>query len=448
MNGKWALGFGVALVFCTATAFGSPTQSGETGLATVPTTDVLDAWRPSAGVHLNGLAGSTGSGSHELWRTQFTLGLGLIEDLELTAQVPYIQFSRDVAGRRHTDDVGGVRLGGKYRLLNEEYGDWLSGALLAAVVIGNGRDSFPAILDRESAWGRREAYEVMAIADKKLFSAAHDDAVLTLNAGGLFFDQPEHFALSNQSPSFQRRFRGRRASFSNPFEFATALRLPIYATENFRIQLLEELRGNTGTVDNLKGSVPTRLFSGVRFAAANGMALQGGADFGLSGFLEPYRFMASFSYAMPEQAEPPVPVARAIPAPVALPTPATAAASPAEVLPPPVKRKVVLRGVKFDFAQSTIRPDSDAILGEAAAALKANPDVKVAVEGHTDSVGSDEYNLRLSIHRGLAVRERLEHLGILHERLSVRARGESQPVASNDTESGRAENRRVELLVE
>jgi outer membrane protein OmpA-like peptidoglycan-associated protein len=429
----------VALAFAALTAaqlHASPTETGETGMATMPTADVLEPWSPSIGVHLNGPAGGNGSSHVDLWRTQFTLGLGLLPNLELTSEIPFIQFERDVAARRHTDDIGGLRLGLKYRVLDEANDAPLSVAFLGAIVLGTGRDSFPAILDRSSAWGRRETYEVMGIVDKVLLETESGDPLrLTVNAGGLFFEQPKTFSRRNQTPQFQRRFRGPRATFDNPFEFGAGLQVPAWSTDNFRIQLLEEFRGNTGTIDELHGSLPTWLFTGVRFAATNGLALQGGGDFGLSGFLEPYRFLVSLSYSLPGGEPLSEPVARV-------------AASPAEALAPlpPSKKKLILRGVNFDFDRAAIRPDSVVILREAADTLKDNHDVTIVVEGHTDSKGSDEYNQRLSVRRAIAVRDQLERLGVRGLRMTVRGRGERQPIASNETEAGRAENRRVELL--
>lgn len=419
----------------------TPTETGETGLNLVPTTDVLAPWSPSIGVHLNGPAGNAnGDSDISLWRTQFTLGLGLLPGLEVTAALPYIQFERGNPSHRHTDDIGGLRLGAKYRLLSERDEQWLSLAFLGAVVLGTGRDSFPAILDRNSAWGRRETYEIMAIVDKVLWTTeAGDDLTLTLNAGGLFFDQPSSFSRQNQSAQFQRRFNSPVANFDNPFEFAAAVQAPAYTSDHFGLYLLEEYRGNTGTIDEVRGSLPTWLFTGVRMAADNGLALQGGVDFGLSGFLDPYRFLVSISYAMPGEA------AAAAPEPAAPRAAAPVAAAPAPV---PTKKKLVLRGVNFDFDKATIRPDSIVILREAAESLRENPDVSVLVVGHTDALGSEAYNQRLSISRAVATRDQLIKLGVAGGRMTVQGRGESEPIASNDTEAGRAENRRVELLVQ
>jgi OOP family OmpA-OmpF porin len=124
-------------------------------------------------------------------------------------------------------------------------------------------------------------------------------------------------------------------------------------------------------------------------------------------------------------------------------------AAPVAVAPPPVeKKKIVLRGVNFDFDKSNIRPDAEPILDAAATALKEESSIAVSVEGHTDSRGTDAYNERLSVRRATAVRDYLVRHGIDAQRLTVRGFGESQPVASNETDDGRAQNRRVELRVQ
>ncbi len=110
-------------------------------------------------------------------------------------------------------------------------------------------------------------------------------------------------------------------------------------------------------------------------------------------------------------------------------------------------RRIVLRGVNFDFDKATIRPDGKPVLDEAVRTLQEESDVRVSVEGHTDSVGSDAYNMRLSKERAEAVADYLTAGGIAHGRISTIGFGESKPVASNETEDGRAQNRRVEFRV-
>ncbi|MBP1685960.1 MAG: glycine zipper protein, partial [Deltaproteobacteria bacterium] len=87
------------------------------------------------------------------------------------------------------------------------------------------------------------------------------------------------------------------------------------------------------------------------------------------------------------------------------------------------------------------------ILDEAVQVLKQEGSVDIIVEGHTDSVGSDHYNLGLSRRRADTVRRYLVDHGIAASRITADGMGESKPVASNDTADGRAQNRRVELHV-
>ena len=108
----------------------------------------------------------------------------------------------------------------------------------------------------------------------------------------------------------------------------------------------------------------------------------------------------------------------------------------------------MLRAVHFDFNKADIRPDAVPVLDEAAEMLNNEGTVAVIVVGHTDSVGSDAYNLKLSKRRADAVAKYLTSHGVNASRLKTEGLGESKPVASNDTEDGRAQNRRVELHVE
>lgn len=142
-----------------------------------------------------------------------------------------------------------------------------------------------------------------------------------------------------------------------------------------------------------------------------------------------------FDFRDAEEAPPPPP-------PVVSKAPPTPAP-----LPPPTRRKIVLRGVRFDYDKATIRSDARGTLDEAVRTLKEQGDLDVVVEGHTDSRGTEAYNLRLAQRRAQAVKQYLVSKGVDASRLTVEAYGESQPVATNDTEEGRAQNRRVELNV-
>jgi OOP family OmpA-OmpF porin len=101
--------------------------------------------------------------------------------------------------------------------------------------------------------------------------------------------------------------------------------------------------------------------------------------------------------------------------------------------------------IKFDSGSAKIKSGSYPVLDEIAALLKGNPDLKVEVQGHTDSAGSREMNLKLSKNRADSVVTYLLQKGVSQGQLSSEGYGPSRPMASNDSAAGRAKNRRVEL---
>lgn len=108
---------------------------------------------------------------------------------------------------------------------------------------------------------------------------------------------------------------------------------------------------------------------------------------------------------------------------------------------------ITLTGVTFDFNKATLTPDSRKILEEVALKVKHFSEVPMELEGHTDSIGSDSYNLKLSDLRAKSVREFLIEQGVSGDKLTAKGLGESHPVADNTTDAGRALNRRVELHI-
>lgn len=103
--------------------------------------------------------------------------------------------------------------------------------------------------------------------------------------------------------------------------------------------------------------------------------------------------------------------------------------------------------VSFDFARADIKPSFKPTLDKVAGVLQRYPNSVVHVVGHTDSVGSDAYNQRLSEQRAEAVVAYLANAGVSRDRLRAEGRGESEPRDTNATEAGRQLNRRVELYV-
>ncbi|MES0875017.1 OmpA family protein [Sinimarinibacterium thermocellulolyticum] len=108
---------------------------------------------------------------------------------------------------------------------------------------------------------------------------------------------------------------------------------------------------------------------------------------------------------------------------------------------------VVLRGVTFEFDSARLTADAQTILDGVVAALQAAPEIRVEIGGHTDARGSEAYNQRLSERRAASVRDYLVDHGIDGARLTAVGYGETRPVADNDSEEGREQNRRVELTV-
>jgi outer membrane protein OmpA-like peptidoglycan-associated protein len=108
---------------------------------------------------------------------------------------------------------------------------------------------------------------------------------------------------------------------------------------------------------------------------------------------------------------------------------------------------VNMSDVLFDTAKSTLRPLAREKLAKVAGIVSGHPGLRLEVEGHTDSVGSDEYNQKLSEERGGAVRDYLTGQGMADGSVTSKGLGENQPVATNDSAKGRQQNRRVELVI-
>jgi outer membrane protein OmpA-like peptidoglycan-associated protein len=103
--------------------------------------------------------------------------------------------------------------------------------------------------------------------------------------------------------------------------------------------------------------------------------------------------------------------------------------------------------VTFDTSSYAIKPSFAPVLDQLAQTLQQNPEVVAAVIGHTDSTGSLQYNQTLSVNRAQSVTGYLAQRGIAPQRLSATGMGPNQPIADNNTEAGRAANRRVEIYL-
>jgi OOP family OmpA-OmpF porin len=141
-------------------------------------------------------------------------------------------------------------------------------------------------------------------------------------------------------------------------------------------------------------------------------------------------------------AAPTAPAAPSAPATPAAPAkPAAAAAAPSSV-----RQTVVIQAdALFDFDKSVVRPDGKKSIDEALAKLAGVSLEMVIATGHTDSVGTDAYNQKLSERRAAAVKDYLVSKGIPAAKVTTVGKGESQPVATNKTKEGRQKNRRVDI---
>lgn len=109
--------------------------------------------------------------------------------------------------------------------------------------------------------------------------------------------------------------------------------------------------------------------------------------------------------------------------------------------------KVVLHNLFFELNKADIKPESEPVLNELYQFLVANPDVKIHIVGHTDNTGTRRYNMELSEARAEAVYKAIVERGISADRITFEGKGPDEPVATNDTEEGRAMNRRVEFVI-
>jgi OmpA-OmpF porin, OOP family len=175
----------------------------------------------------------------------------------------------------------------------------------------------------------------------------------------------------------------------------------------------------------------------------------------------------SAASAQPQVKEAPPPVKEPEPAPpVKEPKPAAAPPPPP---PPPammeeskkeaeaavaVEKKIMEKGrvtlnVEFDFDKAVVKPKYNKEIQHVAEVMKKYPDLKIVIEGHTDNIGGEKYNLNLSQRRADAVKEAMvKKFNISADRLKAQGFGYSKPIASNSTKEGRQKNRRVEAAVE
>ena len=141
---------------------------------------------------------------------------------------------------------------------------------------------------------------------------------------------------------------------------------------------------------------------------------------------------------------PMAPMAAPEPAPMAKPAPAPA---PAPAPQPTTEKVTFAADAFFEFDKSTLKPEGKAKLDDLVSKMGGIALEVIIAVGHTDSVGSDAYNQKLSVRRSEAVKAYLVSKGVEKNRVYTEGKGEKQPVADNKTAEGRAKNRRVEIEV-
>ncbi len=175
-------------------------------------------------------------------------------------------------------------------------------------------------------------------------------------------------------------------------------------------------------------------------------------------FLAPLLFAGCYKPAGPEICTPVVtswsgPVERCVPPPVMQPTMVPEAPMAPEPVPPP-KTEVTNEEIKlkekieFETDSATITSGSKPVLDEVVKVMSEHPEIEhVRVGGHTDSTGNKDHNLKLSDERAASVKAYLVEHGVAADRLASKGYGQTRPIADNNTDAGRADNRRVEIHI-
>jgi OOP family OmpA-OmpF porin len=446
-KGVLAVWFGC--LFLPAAALAQPTETGESGLISIPTTRTVDAGKVQFGYYYRweidndkrfevatGQLRNTTLRAHE-----FSLGVGIYDGIEISAQVPYVNFdTEDLTGnlkeRIRAHKLGNPRVTPKIRFFKEDESAMpFSLALQGSVYIPTGGHALPEQLDRNSSFnGDKVGGEVMAIADKNLFTLPGDaPVVLTLNVGGLFPSHTDVFRLDRQTePVFSQL---RRKQFPEVhlrdavIQYGGGLSVPLWKNHIGELDMLAEYRGNTGTIEEIDEY--QAIQPGIRYMLINGWAVAGGVDFGLSNSISKYNGVVGISYTGPQ---PPPP-------------------------PPPVKEKIVYRDrviqvekvtfsdVTFEFDKAKLTDVGKGRVYLIAQKLKEGKNVKVEIQGHTDYIGTEDYNKKLGQSRADAVKDELGRLGVDASRISTTSFGEEKPLIDKQTPWARAVNRRVEFVI-
>lgn len=189
----------------------------------------------------------------------------------------------------------------------------------------------------------------------------------------------------------------------------------------------EPIRARVELVDNETNEVVSTFYSDDKTGKYL-IALPAGRDYGVAITVDNYLFHSE-NFVIPDSAG-----YKEYPLDIKLPKVATGGA-------------ITLRNIFFDFDKSTLRPQSTTELNRLIALMEEHKHMEIEISGHTDSKGSETYNMRLSEDRARVVVEYLVNHGIKEDRMVFRGYGEGVPVATNDTDEGRQQNRRTEFRI-
>lgn len=364
---------------------------------------------------------------NDLWVSNFTATLGILDWLNIGMDVPLVMYE-SFFNFIHTDasqcsvtnavgcpqqtktKIGDVLFGTKFRIIDPDR-------------FPIGLSLQPFILFPTGSGYYLTGYGFVSGGAKLIFDVNFQDyATAAINVG--------YHAIKETNYAPNTPF----AKINDLLLLSAALNVPI----NNDFQAIAEISGETLVENPFRHEIqsPFEALGGLRFSPGNikvwTFGLGGGVGLG-SGFGAPkYRGMATIHYKRTKVVELEIEEPKQV----------------SEVESPYEEKIIITQKIHFEFNKAAVRKISFPILDDIAEVLKLNPDIqKIRVEGHTDDIGNDEYNLNLSGARAGAVRDYLIQRGIEESRVTAVGYGETRPIDSNENDLGRAKNRRTEFTV-